>query len=144
MDENLHVTEQELEEALRDTMMETIGCYETQTTGSATRKAEAENLTKVVDAYSKLVQTREDVTDKIERRRIEEEKNATNAEIEAEKARVPWERIIVEMIGSFGRQITDHIFFGIRQREILTFEETGMIRSKASRDVSFRFPWTKK
>ena len=138
------LTEEYLRSRIKDSVDDVCESFANTQTGSDERSKEASNLAKVVEAYTKFSSMEADKEDKIERRRIEEEKNEINAKIETEKARVPWEKITVEILASFGRGLMDHIFFGIRQREVLRFEETGSIRSKASRDVSFRFPWSKK
>ena len=138
------LTEDHLRSRIKDSVDDVVESFMGTETGSDERSKEASNLAKVVEAYTKFSSMESEKEDKVERRRIEEEKNKANFEIESEKARIPWEKIGVEVLASFGRGLMDHIFFGIRQKEVLRFEETGSIRSKASRDVSFRFPWSQK
>ena len=138
------LTKEELRCKLKDVIDDSVESYTSTETGSDERSKEASNLQKVVDAYSKFELMEAEKEDKIERRRIEEEKNESNAEIEAEKARIPWEKIGVEILASFGRGVMDHLFFIRSQREILKFEETGSIRSNASRNQQLRFPWSTK
>lgn len=129
---------------LKDSLAESIEVYNNCTAGSKERAQEAENVEKIAKALSDLKSTESDILDKEERRRIEEEKNAANAEIESEKARTPWARIIFEAAVKVCMQFVDHGFFVRNQRQVLDFEEHGIVRSKASKDLGFRFPWSKK
>ena len=138
------LTNEELRSRLKDSVDDVVESFQSTETGSEERSKEASNVQKVVDALVKFETMESEIEDKVERRRLEEEKNKANAQIEAEKARIPWEKIGIEVISSFGRGLMDHLFFMRSQREILRFEETGSIRSNASRSSSFRFPWSQK
>lgn len=129
---------------LKETLASSLDIYNQSPVGSEERERESRNIERIAKALSEIKSMESEVLDREEARRIEEEKNADNARIEAEKAKTPWARIFFEAGAKVFMQLVDHAFFARNQRQVLEFEEHGVIRSKASRDLGFRFPWVKK
>lgn len=120
---------------LEDSLQESIECYNNCVTGSNERKAEAENIEKLSRALVALRQQEADEVDKDERRRIEEEKNKENAVIERKKSGTPWLRIVLEALAQGGVKFLGHMLYKDELREVLHFEEHGIIRSKGGKDL---------
>ena len=128
------------EELLEEILFETIDNFSAQTTGSEERNAEAGNVVKLTDALTKLKQTRIEEEDRVDRRRIEEEKNEANIQIEKEKNPKFWQCCVEWTMKYIVPGFVSAAFFDKFQKRTLTFEETGSIRSKASKDL--RSSWS--
>lgn len=129
---------------LQDSLSAAISRFDAAAVGSEEREREARNIERLSNAIKEIGTIQVESEDRIEKRRIEEEKNASNAEIETLKAKTPWGRIFFEAGTKVFMQFVDHMFFRSNQRQVLDFEEHGIVRSKASKDLGFRFPWSKK
>ena len=116
-------------------MFETVDNFSIQRTGSDERRQEAENVVKLADAYAKVRQMEIEEKDREERRRIEEEKNAANIELEKSKEIPFWQNCIEWTVKYILPGCVSAFFFDKFQKRTLTFEETGTWRSKASKDL---------
>lgn len=120
---------------LEDALQESIEVYNNCTMGSDAREKEAQNVERIAKALTALKQQESDDKDKEERRLIEKKKNDQNAEIEMSKTKVPWLRIGLEMLSQIGVKTVGHLFYKDELREVLHFEEHGIIRSKGGKDL---------
>ena len=120
---------------LEDSLQESIEVYNNCTTGSEAREKEAQNVERIAKALTALKQQEADEADKEERRLIEKKKNDQNAEIESAKTKVPWARIGLEMLSQIAVKTFGHLFYKAELREVLHFEEHGIIRSKGGKDL---------
>lgn len=120
---------------LENALQESIEVYNNCTMGSDAREKEAQNVERIAKALTALKQQESDDKDKEERRLIEKKKNDQNAEIEMSKTKVPWLRIGLEMLSQIGVKTVGHIFYKDELREVLHFEEHGIIRSKGGKDL---------
>ena len=120
---------------LEDALQESIDVYNNCTMGSDAREKEAQNVERIAKALTALKQQESDDKDKEERRLIEKKKNDQNAEIEMSKTKVPWLRIGLEMLSQIGVKTVGHLFYKDELREVLHFEEHGIIRSKGGKDL---------
>ena len=125
-------------------LFETIDNFSIQKTGSAERGAEAENAERLSRVYANLSQAETEEDDRRERRRIEEEKNAANLEIERAKEKPFWwhcaEWVTTRVLPQLISDNLMALWFNKFQKRTLQFEETGTFRSKASKDL--RSSWS--
>lgn len=122
-------------EQLSGSLCESIDVYDNCTMGSEERKKEAENVEKIAKALKELKDMESTILDRNERRLIEAERNRENAEIERKKCATPWVRILLETASGLLRQGTAHLLYKDELREVLHFEEHGIIRSKGGKDL---------
>lgn len=73
--------------------------------------------------------------DKEERRRIEEERNLMQNEIEAEKVRISWKKVAFEMAKILSPVLLSGIIFSRVHEECMEFEETGRVTSTSGRGL---------
>ena len=152
------------EELLEEILFETTDNFSNQVTGSKEREQEAANVVRLADALTKLrqaetekvdreerrrieeaknnamcelslKQAEAEAEDKAERRRIEEEKNQAAIELEEAKKVPFWQSCVEWSVKYILPGCISAIFFDKFQKRTLTFEETGSIRSKASKDL---------
>lgn len=122
-------------ELIDEIMFETVDNFSIQKTGSDERRSEAENVVKLADAYTKIRQIQIEEKDRDERRRIEEEKNAVNYELEKSKEIPFWQSCIEWTVKYILPGCISGLLFDKFQKRTLEFEETGSFRSKASKDL---------
>lgn len=125
----------QIAELLEEIMFETVDNFSVQKTGSDERRSEAENAVKLADAYAKIRQTQIEEKDRDERRRIEEEKNVANLELEKSKEIPFWQSCIEWTVKYILPGCISGLLFDKFQKRTLEFEETGSFRSKASKDL---------
>lgn len=90
---------------------------------------------RLLDKLSEDEKLRLETLDKEERRNLEAMKNETLSEIEKEKAKISWKKVLFEMSKLLGPVIITMLGYDIFQRRILRFEETGRIASTAGREL---------
>ena len=122
-------------EELKSSLLESIEVYNNCTMGSDQRSKEAQNVEKIAKALKDLEDMESQLLDRNERRLIEVQKNEANAEIERKKTETPWLRIGLETLSGLLRQGTAHLLYKNELREVLHFEEHGIIRSKGGKDL---------
>lgn len=103
------------------------------------------------DALAKSVQLTEllitadkdnaDYYDKEERRRIEEERNKAATEVEKEKQKLTWGRVGFEMGKVLLPLAAQIAAFGVLQKRMFKFEETGRINSTGGREMHLPRFW---
>lgn len=126
-DENLARLESSLEAMIKE--------IETLTPGSKERQNAVQDVRALVAALNETDSTMADWTDKQEKRRIDEEKNQSMAEIEKAKSDLTWKKIFVE----FGKILIPSFIsvwaYDRFQKRLLGFEETGRVNSTAGREL---------
>lgn len=82
-----------------------------------------------------------DYYDKQERRRIEEDRNKAMADIEHDKQKVTWGRASFEMAKVIVPLVIQIIAFGMLQKRMFKFEETGRVTSTGGREMHLPRFW---
>lgn len=73
--------------------------------------------------------------DKECQRILEEMKNNDQTEIEREKLKISWKKMLPEMIKIFGPALLSFMAYDVFQKRVLYFEEHGRISSTAGREL---------
>lgn len=106
---------------------------------------EQERALKVVELLSKQMEAHEraamEYYDKEERRRIEEDKNRTNAELESKKSELTWKRVLFELTKVLLPTGLSIAAYEVFQKRLLKFEETGRLTSNASKGLNLPRFW---
>lgn len=128
--------ETNVKEYLEAAVLDVSSNFVNQRTGSDERQAEAANLQKIVDAYAKVCQVEVESNDRAERRRIEEKKIDSDIEELRTKEETPfWQYCVEWSIKYIAPGALSALCFNIFQKRVLKFEETGTLRTKASKDL---------
>lgn len=126
-DENLARLEDSLELRIKE--------IETLTPGSKERQAAVQDVRALVSALNETDSTMAEWTDKQEKRRIDEEKNQSMAEIEKAKSDLTWKKILVELGKILIPSCISVWAYDKFQKRLLGFEETGRVNSTAGREL---------
>lgn len=126
-DENVARLEGSLEKRLKE--------IETLTPGSKERQAAVQDVRALVSALNETDSTMADWTDKQEKRRIDEEKNRSMAEIEKAKSDLTWKKILLELGKILIPSCISVWAYDKFQKRLLAFEETGRVNSTAGREL---------
>ena len=84
---------------------------------------------------------RNDENDKWERRRIEETRNETNAELEREKHRLTVGKVVFELTKLAVPIVVGAKFYDGFQKRVMKYEETGRVSSTAGRELHLPRFW---
>lgn len=126
-DENVARLEGSLEQRLKEVERTVVGTKE--------RSAAVADVRQLVAALNETDSTMADWTDKQEKRRIDEDKNKSMTEIEAEKSNLSWKKVLLEMAKVVVPSCISVWAYNKFQRRLLDFEENGRITSLAGREL---------
>lgn len=76
-----------------------------------------------------------DLEDKTEKRRIEEDRNEAQTEVEKEKQRIGWKKVTFEMMKIVTPIVTGGIIFDRIHNKVMKYEEEGRITSTSGRNI---------
>lgn len=128
-------------ETIEEKILLGLNEYDTSDVGSKERKEILEETVKLASIRNEMIHEDADVVDKKKRREIEEMRENNAVTIETMKQNIGWRKISLEMakaIVPLGLQI---LAYSGLQKRVLKFEETGILKSSASRQFNLPKFW---
>lgn len=99
------------------------------------RKKIAGETCELLDRLNEAEGKQMEFWDKEDRRELEREKNESMVQIEQEKNVIPKSKMILEIARIVVPVVVPMIAYGIYQKRLLEFEETGRVNSTAGREL---------
>ena len=99
------------------------------------RNAAVTDIRALASALNEANSTELEAFDKQEKRRIDENKNQSLAEIEMAKTKFDWKKASLELVKIIGPSLISVYAYNLFQKRVLHFEEFGRIVSTAGREL---------
>lgn len=127
--------QKETMEALEAQIMDSMENIQIHELGTSERNKAVAETCELLDRFNVAEQAQMEYWDKEDRRRIEEKRNEMTAELDREKNSLTNVKLALEIAKIVIPVIVPMIGYGIFQKRMLKFEETGRVNSTAGREL---------
>jgi hypothetical protein len=125
----------ETAQMLEDAIVNALEAIDAHNLGTKERSEAVSEVCKLSETLIAIEHDADEYEDKVERRKIERDKNDSAVQLEAERQKITWQKVALE----FGKILIPSVLsiaaYDMFQRRVLNFEENGKITSTAGRDL---------